>query len=60
MASPTRGPSCVQQRRIGREDLDLDRLGRVGQVADHVLQHLDELDVQLRLGRLDLLRARRP
>ena len=43
-----------QQRRIVGEDLDLDRLGRVGQVADHVLQHLGELDVQLRLGGLDL------
>ena len=28
------------------EELDLDGLGRVGEVADHVLQDLDELDVE--------------
>ena len=55
MASPTLGPSCVEQRRIVGEDLDLDRLRRVGRSPIIVLQHLRELDVQLRLGGLDLL-----
>ena len=55
MASPTRGPSLRQQRRIVGEDLDLDRLGSVGEVADHVLQHLGELDVEFGLGLLDLV-----
>ena len=49
------GPELRQQCRIVGKDLDLDRLGRIGEVADHVLQHLRELDVQLRLGGLDLL-----
>ena len=40
---------------IGRKELDLDRLGCVREVADHVLQHLRELDIELRLGLLDLL-----
>ena len=60
MASPTRGPELVQQRLVVGEQLDLDRLRRVGEIADHVLQYLGELDIQLRLSRLDLLRGRRP
>ena len=36
------------------EQLDLDRLGSVGQITDHVLQDLYELNVQLRLSLLDL------
>ena len=43
-----------QQGLIVGEDLDLDRLWCVGQIADHVLQHLDEFDVEFGLGRLDL------
>ena len=39
----------LQQRRILREQLDRDRLGRAGQIADHVLQQLHELDVEHRV-----------
>ena len=60
MASPTRGPSCVSSASIVGEDLDLDWLRRIGQVADHVLQHLDEFDIELGLGGLDLLREHLP
>ena len=38
-----------EQLGIRREQLHHDRLRRAGQVADHVLQHLDELDVEARL-----------
>ena len=34
---------------VGREQLDLYRLRRVRQIADHVLQHLHELDLDARL-----------
>ena len=49
------GSQFLQQRGIGGENLDLDRLGRVGKIADHVLQYLYELNIQLRLSPLDLL-----
>ena len=42
-------PPLLQQIGIGREQLDLDRLGRTGQIADHVLQDLNEFDVELRI-----------
>ena len=54
IASATWGAHWRKQRGIGREQLDLDRLGRVRQIADHVLQHLDELDVDRGLLLLDL------
>ncbi len=54
MASPTCGPSFCSSAAIGGEEFDVDRLRCVRQVADHVLQHLGELDIQLRLGLLDL------
>ena len=50
----------VEELRIVGEELDLDGLGRVGEVADHVLQDLGELDVELGLGRLDAGCGRRP
>ncbi len=40
----------IEQGCVGREELDLHRLGRVRKVADHVLQHLDEFDVDARLA----------
>ncbi len=43
-----RCPQC-QQRRIGRKQFDLHRLRRVGQIANHVLQHLHVFDFQTRL-----------
>ena len=43
----------IQHGRIVGEDLDLDRLWRIREVADHVLQHLGQLDVQFRLSRPD-------
>ena len=43
-----------QQHRIVREDLDLDRLRSIRQIADHVLKNLSELDVEFRLSLLDL------
>ena len=46
---------AVRADRHRREELDLDRFGRIRQIADHVLQNLGELDVELRLGGLDLL-----
>ena len=47
-----------QQFGIRREQLHDHRLRRAGQIADHVLQHLDELDVEAGLDARDL-RARR-
>ena len=44
----------AEKIRVRREQLDDDRLGRAGQVADHVLQHLREFDVEHRLGHPDL------
>ena len=55
MASPTLGAELREQLGIVGKELDLDWLRRIRQIADHVLQHLRELDVQLRLGGLDLL-----
>ena len=43
-----RGP-FLEQFGILREQFDFDGFQRTGQVADHVLEHLDELDVQLRV-----------
>jgi hypothetical protein len=40
--------------RIGREQLHHHRLRRAGEIANHVLQHLDEFDVQAGLGPDDL------
>ena len=54
------GAELVEQVLIGGEELDLDGLGGVGEVADHVLEDLGELDVELGLGGFDLLRGRRP
>ena len=44
MACATRGAHSRSSCGVGREQLDLHRLGRVRQIADHVLQHLHELD----------------
>ena len=52
--SATLGAHSFSSVGIGGEQLDLDRLGRTGQVADHVLQHLDEFDVELRILLVDL------
>ena len=49
------GAELVQQGGIAAEELDLDGFRRVGEVADHVLQHLRELDVEGRLGLPDPL-----
>ena len=54
MASSTLGPSWLS-RAVAGEELDLDGLGRVGEVADHVLQDLGELDVEVGLGLPDPL-----
>ncbi len=43
------GPPIFQQIRVGRKQLDLHRLGGIGQIADHVLQDLREFDVKLRV-----------
>ena len=56
MASPMRGPA----RSAGPDHwrrLDLYRLRCIGEVADHVLQNLNEFDVELRLRLFDLGRA---
>jgi len=45
----------VEQVLVGGAELDLDGLRGVGEVADHVLQDLCELDVELGLGGFDLL-----
>jgi len=50
MAVATRGPSCCSNAGIAGEDFKLDRFGCVRQVADHVLQHLGKLHVELGLG----------
>src|SRR6185312_3131797 len=44
-----RGP-VVQQVAVGVEELDHHRLGSVGEVADHVLQDLGEVNVELGIG----------
>ena len=59
MASATRGAHSLQQLRVLGEELDDHGLGRAGEVADHVLEKLRELDVEHRLGLLDLVRGRR-
>ena len=46
---------CFEHLGVGREDLDLARVGRPGQVADQVAQHAGKLGVQGRLGVVDLL-----
>ena len=43
-----------QRRFVIGEDLDLNWLGRIRQIANHVLQHLRKLDIEFRLGGLDL------
>ena len=45
----------VEEVLVGGEELDLDGLGGVGEVADHVLEDLGELDVELGLGGFDAL-----
>ena len=49
IASPTLGAHCFSSVGILREQLDLHRLGRAGEIADHVLQKLNEFDVELRI-----------
>ncbi len=39
----------AQQRRVLGEQLDVNRLGAARQIANHVLEHLEELHVELRL-----------
>ena len=53
IALATCGAQRAQQFRILREQLDHDRLGRAGEIADHVLQELREFHVQHRFGLLD-------
>ena len=45
----------VEQVLVRGEELDLDGLGGVGEVADHVLEDLGELDVEFGLGGFDAL-----
>ena len=45
----------TQQGLVRGKQLDLDRLGRIGEIVDVVLQLLDQLDVKFRLRRLDLV-----
>ena len=54
MASSTLRAELVEQCCVVGEELDLDGFGRVGEVADHVLQDLGELDVERGLGLQDL------
>ena len=49
------GTELCELCRVVRKYLELDGLGGIGEVADHVLQHLYELDVEFRLGGPDLL-----
>ena len=58
-ARPPAAPTSLSSSGVLREQLDDDRLGRAGQVADHVLQHLNELHVEHRLRRCRPSRARR-
>ena len=44
----------LERNSIRRKQLDLDRLRLAGQIADHVLQHLDELHAHGRFLRVDL------
>ena len=48
------GAELIQRGRVVREDFDLDRLGCIGQIVNHVLKDLGEFDVQLRFGGFDL------
>ena len=48
------GSPFLEQVGIRGEQLDLDRLGRIAEIADHVLQHLRELDIELRVFFVDL------
>ena len=43
----------AQESRVGRKQLDHHRLGSTRQVTDHVLEHLNELDLQDRFGHRD-------
>ena len=52
--SAIRGATFLKLREVLRKQFDLDRLGSVRQIVDHVLQHLDKLHVELRLGSFDL------
>ena len=45
----------VEEVLVGGEELDLDGFGGVGEVADHVLEDLSELDVEFGLGSFDAL-----
>ncbi len=44
----------VEKVGVRREELDLDRFGRVGEIADHILKDLGELNVESRLCLFDL------
>jgi len=44
----------IQQLWVRGKQLDLDRLGRVREIVDHVLQDLHEFDIEFRFGLLDL------
>jgi hypothetical protein len=48
-------PPFLQQRGILREELDLYGLGRTAEIADLVLQDLDEFDIELRVFVVDFL-----
>jgi len=45
----------VEEVLVGGEELDLDGFGGVGEVADHVLEDLSELDVEFGFGGPDAL-----
>ena len=53
--SSTAWATALVDRGVGVKDLDLDGLGRIGQVADQVLEDVGELDVDRRLGPHDLV-----
>ena len=60
MAASTRGAELVEEIGVVGEELDDDVFGLVGEVADHVLKDLGELDVEGWLGFQDAGRGRRP
>jgi len=39
----------LQQGEILREEFDLDRIGRTGEIADHVFEHLVKIGIELRI-----------
>ena len=49
------GAELIEEVLVGGEELDLDGLRGIGEVADHVLQDLGELDVEFGLGGFDAL-----